>query len=71
MKRHRWADKTEFPLANKSEQQCLDCGIVKVSRHEIEGGREVHWKEFYRGLDRVYGLDNKGTPACEPAEMVA
>lgn len=63
MTRHRWAEKAVI-TANKSERECLNgCGIVKVSRHEVEGGYERHWKEFYRGLDRI---ECNGTPACEP-----
>jgi len=64
--RHRWADKVVFP--NKSERECLHCGLVKVSRREFEGGRDVYWTEFWRGLDRI---ECDGTPACEPAREVA
>lgn len=60
--RHRWGDKTVFP--HKSERVCTRCGLVKVTRHESEGARDVHWQEFWRGLDRIEG---EGTPACEPA----
>lgn len=61
MTRHRWSEKTVI-CANKSERECQNgCGIVKVTRHEFEGGREVHWQEFWRGLDRIEG---EGTPAC-------
>ncbi len=58
------SEKTSFPLANKSERQCLDCGLVKVSRHEYGAGsiHGTHWTEFWRGLDRI---ECKGTPACE------
>lgn len=66
MKRHRWGEKTVFP--HKSERPCLDCGIVKVTRHEWEGGRDQHWTEFYRGLDRI---QCERTPTCEPIEAVA
>lgn len=67
MKRHRWSEKTSFPLANKSERECLDCSLVKVSRHETEGGRQVYWTEFWRGLDRI---ECTGTPACEPVKIL-
>ena len=64
MSRHRWGDKVAIS-PNKTERECLNrCGIVKVTRHESEGGREVHWTEFWRGLDRIQG---EGTPVCEPA----
>ncbi len=59
--RHRWADKVVFP--NKSERECLHCGLVKVSRREFEGRRDVYWTEFWRGLDRIECV---GTPVCEP-----
>jgi hypothetical protein len=62
MTRHRWGDK--IPITpNKTECECQNgCGIVKVSRHECEGGRDVYWTEFWRGLDRIEG---EGAPACD------
>jgi hypothetical protein len=64
MTRHRWGDKVAFP--NKSERECLNgCGTIKVTRHEFQGGRDLHWTEFWRGLDRIEG---EGTPACEPIQ---
>lgn len=62
MTRHSWPKEgTTFP--NKTERECLNgCGIVKVTRHESEGGRDVYWTEFWRGLDRI---ECEGTPACE------
>lgn len=67
MSRHRWGDKV--PVSpHKTERECLNrCGIVKVTRHEFEGGREVHWIEFWRGLDRIKGA---ATPVCEPISEV-
>lgn len=68
MKRHRWGDKVVIS-PNKSERECLNgCGTIKVSRHENEGGRDIYWTEFWRGLDRCEGI---GTPACEPVSEVA
>lgn len=64
MKRHRWDEKQIFP--HKTERQCLNCPIVKVSRHESEGGRDVYWTEFWSGLDRIEG---EGTPACETMKV--
>lgn len=62
-RRHRWGDAQRFPLAHKTERACLNgCGIVKVTRHEAEGGRDVHWQEFWRDGMRI-ACD--GTPACE------
>lgn len=63
MTRHRWGDRKVIS-PNKTERDCLnECGIVKVTRHEFEGGREQHWVEFWRGLERI---DCAHTPACEP-----
>lgn len=70
MTRHRWSDKTVVS-PNKSERECLNgCGIVKVTRHEFEGGREKHWPEFYRGLDRV-DVDGRTPPCTGPAKAAA
>ncbi len=65
---HRWSSpQTISP--HKTERECQNnCGIVKVTRHESEGGREVHWREFWRGLDRI---DVIRTPACEPVKADA
>lgn len=68
MSRHRWGDKVVI-CPNKTERECLNrCGVVKVTRHEFDGGREVHWVEFWRGLDRV---EADATPVCEPVSEVA
>lgn len=62
--KHRWGDKT-IVTANKTERECLNgCGVVKVTRHETEGGRDLHWIEFWSGLDRVEG---DRTPSCTAA----
>lgn len=62
MTRHRWPKEATIISPNKSERECQNgCGIVKVSRHETEGGRDVHWHEFWHGLDQFEG---KGTPPC-------
>lgn len=50
--RHRWGEKVRFGNY-KSERQCLRCETVLVSRHETEGGRAVHWKEFWRDQERI------------------
>lgn len=53
--KHRWADKAVIS-PHKTERECAHgCGIVKVTRHETEAGRAVHWVEFWRGLDRIEG----------------
>jgi hypothetical protein len=62
--RHKWGDKVRFPLANKSEQQCKRCDMVKVSRREYPPGGETYWTEFWRDLERVD--DGSGaTPPCD------
>ena len=63
MTRHRWADKV-VTSPNKTERECLFCGLVKASRREVEGGRPIYWTEFYRGLDRI---ECEGTPSCTGA----
>lgn len=61
MSNHRWGDKNVIS-PNKTERDCLnECGIVKVTRHEREGGKDLHWIEFWRGLDRI---ESDGTPPC-------
>lgn len=65
MTRHRWPKQGNVISAQKTERECQrGCGIVKVSRRESEGGRDLYWDEFWRGLDR---LDGAGTPPCKAA----
>lgn len=60
---HRWPKQGNTISPQKTERECLNnCGIIKVTRHETEGGRDKHWVEFYRGLDRID--DNGKTPKC-------
>lgn len=59
--RHRWGEKVRFGNY-KSEQQCIRCELVKVSRHESEGGRAVHWKEYWRHEDLISRDD---LPICD------
>ena len=69
MSHHRWGDKVEFPLARKSERECRNgCRIIKLSRHECYGGRDVYWKEFWRDGERI---SCQGTPVCEPVRAAA
>lgn len=58
--RHSWGLAHRFP--HKTERQCLQCRIVKVTRHE----NDCCWTEFWCGLDQVEG---KATPACEVVWM--
>lgn len=68
MKRHRWGEKTVVSIY-KSERECLNgCGIVKVTRHEPQNFRDLHWVEFWRGLDQI---NCDATPACEPVKADA
>jgi len=65
MRRHRWGERVVVSR-NKTERECQNgCGIVRVTRHEIDGGREVHWIEFWRDIDRIEG---EGTPPCAPQQ---
>lgn len=67
-RRHRWAEKV-CVSPHKSEAECLNgCGVVKVSRHEFDGQRDIHWTEYWRGLDRCEG---SGTPICVDAKAPA
>lgn len=60
MTRHRWGDPSRFD--HKTERECQNgCGIVRVTRHESQGGKDIHFVEFYRGLDKI---ECKGTPPC-------
>ena len=58
---HSWGEKLRFQF--KSEAECTKCGLVKVSRHEHEGGRDRRWTEYWRGGEQ---LDTTKLPACEP-----
>lgn len=63
MTKHRWPAQGTVISPHKTERECCNgCGIVKVTRHETEGAKDLHWPEFYRGLDRV-DVDGR-TPAC-------
>lgn len=64
--KHRWGEPRRF--LHKTERECLHCGLVKVTRHESDGPRDVRWTEFYRGLDQV---DATGTPACAAVEKLS
>lgn len=60
MTRHRWGEPARFN--HKTERECQNnCGIIKVTRHESEGGKDIHFVEFYRGLDKI---ECTGTPPC-------
>jgi hypothetical protein len=58
--RHRWGDKARLP--HKTEQQCTRCGMVKTTRHEHEGLRDLYWTEYWRDLELV---GREKTPPCD------
>lgn len=64
---HRWPKQATVISPNKSERECENgCGIIMASFHQYPDGNPfgIHWKEFYRGLDRV-DVDGH-RPKCEP-----
>jgi len=62
--KHRWPKEGTVITRHKTERECLNgCGIVKVTRHESDGPRNLHWVEFWRDMDRI---ECSGTPVCEP-----
>ena len=63
--KHRWPKEGTIISPHKTERECENgCGIVKVSRHETDGPREVHWIEFWR-TDDMQRIKGQGTPKCE------
>ena len=66
VQRHRWSEPARF--LHKSERLCVKCGLVKVTRHEAAGSRDMHWIEWWRDLDQI---KSDRTPACEPAPAIA
>lgn len=66
--KHRWS-KDAARFEHKTERACERCELVKVTRHEWEGGREKSWTEYWRGLDRVD--DGRTVPDCEPVGVSA
>jgi hypothetical protein len=60
--RHKWAAKAVIS-PQKSERQCVRCETVLVSRHEYAGGRELHWKEFWRDCELI--CSGGPTPPCD------
>jgi hypothetical protein len=36
--------------------------MVKVTRHEFEGGRDIYWTEFWRDEDQI---QTDMTPLCD------
>lgn len=66
-KRYTWSER--FPLdQHHTFRRCWDCGLMRITRHESDGGRDVHWIEWRRNGERI---DSERTPACEPAAVAA
>lgn len=63
--RHSWGERV--PFLHKTERECTRCGIVKVTRHESEGGRDLHWVEWYRDGEP---LESIRTPSCDARNVV-
>lgn len=64
--KHKWFENSRNE--HVTVRICERCAMRKISRHEFEGGKPMHWVEFYRGSARV---QCDGTPACEPARVEA
>lgn len=58
--RHSWSEPVRFE--HKSERECRRCGLVKVSRHEADGPRDLHWIEWWRDCEKV---ELAATPPCD------
>lgn len=67
-KRHSWSDRYPFDT-HHTFRRCWNCGLMRITRHESEGGRDVHWVEWRR----VGGVNfrSERTPACEAVEVAA
>ncbi len=63
--KHKWSDKVRSDDGHSSRKVCEreGCEIICVSRHEFNGGREEHWKEWFRGTELI--RRGGSTPACE------
>lgn len=69
--KHKWSEKVRAPNGD-SRKVCErgGCEIICVSRHDVDShGREQHWKEWFRGTDKIQ--TGGATPACEPVEVPA
>lgn len=62
--RHRWGQ-PDRPDRHHTVRTCAKCGVLKITRHEVdESGRPVHWIEF-AGRDHVVVSPTERTPPCE------
>jgi hypothetical protein len=65
MTRHKWSEKIRLPDGS-SRRVCAreGCEIICISCHDVDShGREQHWKEWFRGTEKIQVGGN--TPACE------
>jgi hypothetical protein len=63
---HKWFENSR--THHTTVRICERCEIRKLSRHETENGKMIHWTEFYRGSERILC---EATPKCEPQEVMA
>lgn len=66
-KKHYWSDRCALD-EHHTFRRCWDCGLMKITRHESDGGRDVHWIEWRKNGERIA---SDSTPACEPTEVEA
>ena len=64
--KHKWSLNSR--THDRTVRICERCGMRRISRHEMEGGRMLHWVEFYKGTERV---KHHATPICEHVEVPA
>lgn len=64
--RHRWGEPVRF--AHKTERECARCGLIKVTRHEAVGAHDVHFTEWWQGLDKI---NSAVTPSCDARHEAA
>jgi len=67
MKR-KWGDKVRFD--RKTEQQCVNCKIVKAVHRDPHGAFTRHRTEFWQGEEQIHTDDGR-TPVCEPVGVAA
>lgn len=63
--RHSWGERV--PFQNKTERECRRCGMVKVTRHEADGPRDLRWVEWWRDCEQIR-FD--ATPPCDARNEV-
>lgn len=61
--KHRWGDPDRDDV-HLSVRICATCGTRKLTHHESEGGRAVHWTSFESAAG--VGFHGDKTPPCIP-----